>query len=80
MNPARRVYRELKNGSHPNVSTCNTAQRAGAEDCSAPDDETVAEAGSKSGREACGKGFIAVRTGATGSVSLVPVRMGRDCG
>jgi hypothetical protein len=79
MNPARRVTRKHAHDSHPNVSTCNTAQFGRSQVGLAPN-EVVAEAGSKIRREASGKGFIAVRSAASGSVPPVPVGMVRDCG
>jgi len=80
MNPARRVTRKHAHDSHPNVSTCNTTHLVRAQSQFAPCDETDAEAGSKDSREARGKGFIAVRTSAAGSVPPVPLGMVRDCG
>ena len=79
MNPARRVYRELNYGSHPNVSTCNTAGD-GAKVVSAPDEKSIAEAGSKGSRESCGKSFTTVCATAAGVVPPVPERLVCDCG
>ena len=77
--PGAAGKRNYAHDSHPNVSTCNTAQFGRAQVGPAPH-EVVAEAGSKVRREASGKGFIAVRSAAPGFVPPVPVRMVRDCG
>jgi hypothetical protein len=77
--PGAAGKRKHSHDSHPNVSTCNAAQLGRSQVGLAPK-KVVAEAGSKIRREASGKGFIAVRSAAPGSVPPVPVGMVRDCG
>jgi hypothetical protein len=80
MKPGAAGNREHAHDSHPNVSTCNTAQLARAQDSFTPACEGFAEDGSEVRREARGKSFIAVRSRAAGSFPPVPRRLGRDCG
>jgi hypothetical protein len=80
MKPGAAGNREHANDSHPNVSTCNTAQLARPQIRRASARESVAETGSKVRREACGKSFVAVCPRAAGSFPPVPCWLGRDCG